>query len=152
MSENADLFAAGYPDEETFPTHIDSLKKHVYNLVVDRMQRHSISTANLTIELLEFMLPKGIPELWERLMSLPISVTDVEMLSILNLERSTAETETPPAGSHTYYVRSFCLTIVELLKVIESWERKRIWPGECLAWKMATEFILDLDEEVYVRE
>ncbi|GAB1737900.1 hypothetical protein NU219Hw_g2372t1 [Hortaea werneckii] len=141
----------GYPDEGTFPIHIDSLKKHVYNLVVDRMQRHSISTANLTSEVLEFMLPAGNPELWERLMSLPMSVTDVEMLSILNLERSTPETPTPPAGSHIYYVRSFCLTIVELLRVIDSWERKRIWPGECLAWKTATEFILDPDEEVYVR-
>lgn len=97
------------------------------------MQRHSISTANLTIELLDFMLPKGNPELRERLMSLPISVTDVEMLSILNLERSTESTPTPPAGSHIYYVRSFRLTIAELLKVIDSRERKRIWPGECLA-------------------
>ncbi|KAI7465802.1 hypothetical protein KC351_g14790 [Hortaea werneckii] len=141
----------GYPDEGSFPTHIDSLKKHVYNLIVDRMQRHSVSTANLTMELLEFMLPKGNPELWERLMSLPISVTDVEMLSILNLERSAESTPTPPAGSHIYYVRSFRLTIAELLKVIDSWERKRIWHGECLDWKTATKFIPDQNEEVYVR-
>ncbi|KAI6868044.1 hypothetical protein KC338_g4180 [Hortaea werneckii] len=84
-------------------------------------------------------------------MSLPISVTDVEMLSILNLERSTGSTPTPPAGSLIYYVRSFRLTIAELLKVIDSWERKRIWPGECLAWQTATEFIPDQNEEVYVR-
>lgn len=62
-SENADIFATGYPDEGSFPTHIDSLKKRVYNVLVDRMQRHSVSTANLTIELLELMLPKGNPEL-----------------------------------------------------------------------------------------
>ncbi|KAI7161419.1 hypothetical protein KC349_g2859 [Hortaea werneckii] len=141
----------GYPNENTFPTHVDSLRKHVYNIIVDRLQRHSISTAHLRQEVLGFMLPKGNSELWERLSSIPISVTDVEMLSILDLERSNEQTPAPAAGSHIYYVRSFCLTIKELLGVIGSWERKRIWAGECLAWKTATEFILDPDEEVYVR-
>lgn len=50
--------------------------------------------------------------------------TDVEMASILHMERSTRDTQGPDRGQQIFYVRSFCVTAKVLKGVIEAWEAK----------------------------
>ncbi|KAK4891095.1 hypothetical protein LTR27_010302 [Elasticomyces elasticus] len=138
------------------PTQIETLRRRVYEHVVQRLQNMQIIVSGLSPQILNFLLPSGVSsaEYWQRLLEYPLFLTDVEMASIMRLEQSTPSTPNPLQGSHLYYVRSFRLTIGELLAIIADWEAKEIFfefYEECQAWKRATEFVQDQSEEVYIR-
>lgn len=139
------------PEEEDFPASIDVLQARIFAKVVERLQVQNVITHGLLMDQLMFMLPQGHPELWHDLIYFPLLVSDAELGTILELETSTVVTPNPPPGTTMYYVRSFRLTVRQVLAIVAKWDAKDQFFEESEAWKAATEWISDPEEEVFIR-
>lgn len=77
-----------FPHDDAFPQNPATLKSHVFSEISRRLQEVSVVTSQMDPLLFEFISPKSGAEYWERLLTVPIGVTDIEVNSILTLEVS----------------------------------------------------------------
>ncbi|KAK8253536.1 hypothetical protein IWZ00DRAFT_193053 [Phyllosticta capitalensis] len=101
--------------------------------------------------MLRFALPEAVDIRWVRLMNNPMFLSDVNMAAILRLKQSTSSSRPPAQGTSIYYVRSFQMTINQLLHVIALWDRDRKYFSEAFAWKVAMEAEANVEQPVWVR-
>jgi hypothetical protein len=144
-TSNAKLDASGTDS-------LGSLRKLVFEEVIDRLREANSVVSDLSMEALEWMLPNGDTESWKCLLLLPMTVTDAELQAMMNLERSTADTPDPPAETSIYYIRSFELTQLEFQEVIDRLENEdsRTGSRKINAWKEAMK-LASSEGNVFVR-
>ncbi|KAK5112413.1 hypothetical protein LTR85_011522 [Meristemomyces frigidus] len=110
---------AGRDEEFRLP----NLRKHVFNQILHRLQNHGIPTEGLTDRLLHWLLPSdrtlsaSNESCWTILGNTPLLVSDDQLGLLLKLEPSTASSPYPLAGETIYYIRSFRLSVGELLSL-----------------------------------
>jgi hypothetical protein len=133
-------------------TNLGSLRKRVFEEIVGRLREANSVVSDLSMEALEWMLPNGDAESWERLLLLPVMVTDEELQAMMDLEMSTADTSNPPAETSIYYIRSFEFTQLEFQGVIDRLEKdgNRTGSSRITAWKKAVE-LASSECKIFVR-
>ncbi|KAF2137224.1 uncharacterized protein K452DRAFT_236227, partial [Aplosporella prunicola CBS 121167] len=123
----------------------------VWNKIIQGLQDAQIPTQDLSKQLLAFALPRHASQSWEILVNQPLFLPDDDMVAILNLRRSTPATPPPAQGNTLFYIRSFCLSIGQLIQMIANRETEGKFEDESLAWKIATELAQDEDQPVWIR-
>ncbi|CAI7670924.1 unnamed protein product [Penicillium viridicatum] len=129
-----------------------SLRKAVANVVMDRLEKGGVNTQNIDPVLLNHCLPNDSDNIsWERIIHMPIQVPDHILSKALNLRLATNR---EPFGKEdptvVLYVRSFQLTVKQLLDVIAQLNDAGLETATTAAWSDCIEF-LKPDENVYVR-
>ena len=118
-------------------SNVNTLRKHVYEQVIGRLQRAQAVVSGLSISSLEWMLPSCYDDSWESFLTFPMLTTDLNLQAMMQLERSTAQTPAPPSGSTVYYVRSFQISTSDLRAIIAHLKSNDVRPAKAKieAWE-----------------
>ena len=144
------------PDPGEFQKNLEKLKKQYSQLIVKRLQECGIQTAYITEHFLRFATPSDrTPEAadhsnWLALANQPMTVSDETLTKLFRLQEVNSGSCRPRGGTCIYYVRSFHLTVGELLGINGLIERERILVPECREWAKQVEH-LEFDDDVWVR-
>lgn len=128
------------------------LRRAVTNIVLDRLEKGGVDTQNIDPVLLNHCLPNDSNNIsWETIIHTPIQVPDHILSKALNLRLATNR-ELPEKEDRTVilYVRSFQLTVKQLLDVIAQFNDAGLETATTAAWSGCIEF-LKPDESVYIR-
>ena len=106
------------------PDNVETMRRYVFNTIIDRLQASSVNTHSVSMEQLDFLLPKSGIVYWQLLLDFPMCTTDLELSYILPMALSTPISPDPFPGTTIYYIRSFRLSYGQLLYIVERWERK----------------------------
>lgn len=129
-----------------------SLRKAVANIIMDRLEKGGVNTHNIDPILLNHCLPNDCDNIsWEGIIHMPIQVPDHILSKALNLRLATnRELFGKEDPTVVLYVRSFQLTVKQLLDVIAQFNDSGLENATTAAWSDCIEF-LKPDENVYVR-
>lgn len=141
------------PVDPDVPPTLPALRTKVYDEVIDRMRAANIKLKGISMDSLDFLLPVEVEhaEIWNRLLAFPMLVSDIELRDVLDLQPSTATTPDPTPGSKLYYIRSFGVTVHQLLAICEQWQKQGLEYEEMKYWMKMTEFVPDKNQTVYIR-
>ncbi|KXG49928.1 uncharacterized protein PGRI_058960 [Penicillium griseofulvum] len=128
------------------------LRKAVTNIVMDRLEKGGVDTQKIDPILLNHCLPNDSDSIsWETIIHTPIRVPDHILSEALNLRIATnRELPGKEDRSVILYVRSFQLTVKQLLDVIAQFNDAGLENATTAAWLDCIEF-LKPDESVYIR-
>lgn len=127
------------------------VQREVHRTLLDRLQQSAIPLDDTTIASLSFLWPSTYPGLWLKLLNHPLSLTDEELWTILEVEDSRLETPGPELGDQIYYVRSFRLRVRDLRWIAVKFLQEGRYVEQATAWRDAVKFLQDDKESVYVR-
>lgn len=142
-----DTLARDYTESSS----VNIARAEVYKLLLERLQQAQIPVDNNNIASLGFLWPSAHPGIWLKLLSHPLTVTDEELGTILDLEDSNSQTPGPDLGDQIYYVRSFRLRVSDLRQIIAQWNHEGRHSDECTAWARALVWLQNDQQHVYIR-
>jgi hypothetical protein len=137
--------------DDDLSLEIDTAQRKVYDVLLERLQQARIPLDDTTIASLSFIWPGNRPDLWLKLLDHPLTMTDSELATIVELEDSTSQTSHPDLGDQIYYVRSFKLRVCDIRWIISKFTQEGRHAAQCIAWHNAIDFIRDEQHIVYVR-
>ena len=129
------------------------LRNAILGILMDRLEMGGVNTRGLDPALLNHCVPKDCDNHidWEAIIHNPIQVTDHTLSKALNLRIATNK-ELPEKEERRVilYVRSFQLTVKQLLDVISLFGEAGLETATTLAWSESVKF-LKPDDNVYIR-
>lgn len=132
---------------------LTKLQQHIFDKIVLRLREMDINVTGLTLKALQFILPQSLVSIrdWSRLFNNPMLITDTHLAAILQLEVSTATSPGPAPGTTLYYIRSFSVTVNQLLAVLHEFQENNLRFEETEHWAAMAENVADRRTVVYVR-
>jgi hypothetical protein len=144
-----DQYVRPYTTES--PSEIETAQREIYKILLDRLHQAQTPLNHATVASMNFLWPSTRPDLWLKLLNHPLTVTDEELSTILELEDSTSQTPGPNLGNQTYYMRSFKLQVRDLRWIAARLFKEGRHIEQSIAWSNAVKFIKNDRQRVHVR-
>jgi hypothetical protein len=129
------------------------LRRDIRRIIIDRLARHGVSTEGIPALILEHCLPKNdaYAKDWKVLIHTPLKVSDQMLLDMLGLRTAMERTQPDKGSRQTFvYIRSFQLTVVQLIDIIAEFHGTGLQYAKATAWLRSIEMMRP-QELVFVR-
>ncbi|USW55082.1 hypothetical protein Slin15195_G084010 [Septoria linicola] len=146
------------PGEDDTPfQHLptERFRRHVFDIVVERLRSSNMNVAAVSEYALRFLLPQSANPAaksdWHRLLEYPMLLPDINLKALLHMKTSDANSPPHTPCSTVYYVRSLPITVRVLLQVIQVLQERNYKFDELDHWQRMVSHITGLDVTVYLR-
>ncbi|KAG2024937.1 hypothetical protein GB937_003159 [Aspergillus fischeri] len=132
---------------------VRGLRRDIRRIIIDRLARHGVSTEGIPALMLEHCLPKNdaYAKDWKVLIHTPLKVSDQMLLDMLGLRTAMERTQPDKGSRQTFvYIRSFQLTVVQLIDIIAEFHGTGLQYAKATAWLRSIEMMRP-QELVFVR-